>query len=305
MCLGLAAGLCLQIHLSGALAIGLAGLAILPRLRGETPRQLAALVGLACLGLVISYLPYLVVDAAHGFANTHHLRSGRANHQLFGVASGRSFASFFQFASQSDAFRPEAFRGFAPTRDALGTLTFYLAIPLTLAGGLLGSPLRLVGTVGLLLVPAFFAVTGRDYLVHYVAAGAPFYVLPSAVALGALLATRWRPIAAGYLAFFLALGVVDVCAEYSRQAEEWQLDDQLAIAGELADRTSSAHLVPGSLLDWQAPLYEWLARDALGRSLSMTGKTPCGIYASEAEAARLGPPAFRGRHWVACGTADP
>ena len=300
--LGMAAGLCLQIHLSGSMAIALAGLAVLPRLRRLPRRELLALGAFALVGLLAAYVPYVVVDAAHGFANTHHLGGGRTNPGAFGVASGRSLATFFQFTSQSDPFRPERFPG--DLRGELGTLTFFVAIAATLAGALRRSPLQLMALGGLLVPPAFFAVTGRDYLAHYAVAGAPFYVLPAAVLFGGLLRSRWRALSAVYLAFFLGLGVVDLFAEYSDDAAQWTLSDQLAIAGALSDRASEAHLVSGSLLDWQAPLYGWLAKDVLGRSLSMSGGMPCGIYDTETEALKLGRvPVLAGRHWVVCGAS--
>jgi len=77
--------------------------------------------------------------------------------------------------------------------------------------------------------------------------------------------------------------------------------DQIAIASELADHSSSVHLVPESEWASQGVTYEWLAQDVLHRSLSMSGELPCGIFNGEAEAKRVGDsPVLRGRHWIAC-----
>jgi hypothetical protein len=306
--LGIAAGLCLQIHASGLLAIGLTALLILPVLR-KTPTWRIWPLGLVALGgFAVMYVPYLFEDAAHGFVNTLHLGSGRSASHLFGVAIGRSFATFAQFSSQSDGLRPEQFKPWVGIgREDLGTLTFYVAFLLFVLGALRQSRVRLMALAGFLLIPAFFAATGRDYMPHYVAAGGPFYVLPAAVALDTLWTTRLRSLAVGYLVGFLALGIANLFASYSSEVPEWQLADQLAIAAELADRSPSIRLVPESQIQRQALLYEWLAQDVLHRNLSVSEQgTPCGIFESEADAKRSGDtPRFRGRHWVTCTASSP
>jgi len=263
LALGAVSGIALQLNPTGILVITIAcALAFEPA--GRRPVRVLAIAG---LGGVLVYLPYLVADAPHGFAVARALFGDRAGRPAFGRAAGRSLLVFPAFASQSNGSSPERAHGLlAPA------LSFWAAIPLTLFGLCLPSPLRRVCWLALVLVPASFLLSGRDFYPHYVVSLLPLYFIPTATAL----AYTWNRgrlgagLASAYLATFVILGLVLLNREYLRPPARPTIAAQLAVTDALLALTRPVHWVDRAESD--APIiYETLARRYRGKDLTLTG----------------------------------
>jgi hypothetical protein len=288
---GVAAALLLQIHASGILAVVVGVLWAWPALRR------GGLIGLAAAGAAIAYLPWLIAEAGHGFADAALLVAARPRGALLGVGAGRSLAVFLKFASQS-ARVPEQLTPLTSPGIA-GFATFCLA-GIGLALGLrVRGPWRRACVWTLVLVPAFLAASGREYFDHYVIAPYPLYVLPSAAALSAL-AGRARALAwaaSGYLALFVALGVALLWREYVPGADGSSLPVQQEVARTLVARGTRISGVAGA----DRKVVEILARDEFDVPLQMSPDgAPCVV--SGAPLGRTGTAEWQvgSQWWLSC-----
>jgi uncharacterized membrane protein len=271
---GMASGIALQVNPTGMLAVVI-GFAIAfeptPEPTGRRPIRVLAI---AAAGAVLVYLPYLVADAGHGLAVARALFGDRAARPALGREAWRSLLVFPSFASQSSPLSPERAHGiWAPA------LSFWVAVPLTLVGLVLRSPLRRVCLLALVLVPASFLLSGRDYTPQYAISLLPLYFVPAATAL-AFFWNRGRVgkiAAVGYLGAFAVLGLVLLNREYLRPPVDFParptIGAQLAVTDALLALHRPVRWIDDSMFD--APIiYEALARGARGTTLELSGPGP-------------------------------
>lgn len=300
---GAVAGLLLQLHLSGAVAVALGAVVALPGLRR---RELLPLAGCALAGLIFLYLPWIAAEWPRGFADLAQLRQGRPRGRWLGSAVGRSFAVFLKFASQDGRWRPEQPPPAGSSlADWLGYASFWVTGALLPLGLWVRSSWRTACAVGVLLVPLFLAVSGRDYYDHYVIAAYPFYFLPPAAALS-LLAGRsgpWRAAVASYLAIFVGLGVWFVSQEYRPQASDWTIGMQREITLRLLDLGGPIAPRGESLLAAQPEIYRALSEALFQRPLldDPLAGIPCDLTDVPPRDPRLTAWAIGGgRHFLTC-----
>ena len=281
--LGAVSGVALQLNPNGLLIVVVA-LAIALTPGGRQPLRFAVIAG---AGAAVVYLPYLLADAPHHFAAAVALLRDRAGRPGLGREAWRSLLVFPAFASQSSAMAPEHAHGiWAPA------LSFWIAVPLTLFGLLLPSPLRRACLLALVLVPASFLLSGRDYTPQYAVALLPLYFIPAATALAFLWnrGRAGRAASLASLAAFAVLGVVLVDREYLRAPADFPvrptIQAQLAVTDALLALHRPVRWVDKSMFD--APvIYEALARGARGTELRLEGPGPEAWLARPADASSL------------------
>ncbi len=211
---GLAAALCVQCHGSGVVPVALCALMLLPLEgdRGLSPHFLWA----APLGLAVGYAPYLAADAPTGFAV---LRAWTA------AAPSRVDATAGRLALESFAIFPSHAAVSFPAHPGHGlwsvasAATFWIALVLAPLGFLVPGRWRFPCAAAVLLVPLSIWASRRGFTHSYVVASIPFLILPAAAGL-ALVARRFRGLAAGYLAAFALLGAGLLVREYGRPGLE-------------------------------------------------------------------------------------
>jgi hypothetical protein len=266
---GFLSGVALQLNPTGILAIGVAGSIAIGPLARLRRRALPALA-LAGAAFTLAYLPYLLADAPHHFEGLRALIRDREMRPAFGREAWRSLLAIPAFASQSSPLRAEQPEGiFAPA------VSFWIAVPLTLFGLSLPSPLRRTCWIMALLLPASFLLSGRDYMPHYTVALLPLCFVPVATAL-AFLWERGRlgsAVALGYLLAFGALGATLLTREYVRKADQPTLRAQLEVTDALLALKRPVRWTDDSMFDAPA-IYEVLARRARGEVLRLNGPGP-------------------------------
>ena len=299
---GAAAALCLQIHLSGAVAVALCALVAAP---GLARRGWLAPLGWAAGGGVALYLPWIHAQLPLHCAGLLALRHGGPAGRLFGAGLARSLIVFAKFPSQAARLRPERPPAGAAILSApwLGFLTFWITAALVPLGLALRSRWRAACLAGLVLAPLYLAASGRDYFDHYLIVGDAFYLLPAAAALG-WLAGRGRLGAALvglYLVGFALLGARLLATEYGGDWRDWTIGEQLEIARHLADRGHPIAPVGPPLATEESFVYETLARDVLQRPLTFApGGEPCELGDAPRQA-KAEWPVGGGKHWLSCG----
>ncbi len=273
---GLAAALVLQIHASGVVAVALCALL----LRGaRLPRRA---FGLAALGLLAGYAPYLWAEWPQHFANAR----GWLGAGLGPAAGGHTdwtgvrlaLEAFAIFPSHAAATFPGHFPSGAPW-DEGQALTFWLAVLLVPVGFLVRGRWRLPCLAGLLLVPLSVWASGRGFAHHYVVGAYPFFMLPAAAGLAwwADRSDRLAALAGAYLVAFALFGAALLIRGYAFEPND-TIPEQLELTSDLLSVGERIRPDPNSVLSHEPLVYEILARRVFGRKLELgSDGPPCAL----------------------------
>jgi hypothetical protein len=273
---GLLSALSLQIHASGLLAI-LAACLLWATQRPDTfgPRQL----GLALCGLLVAYLPYVVVELRDGWINSRALRNA-VLHRFDRRAIRASLGACLLCPSHA---RSEQLV------DVLSgaSCSFSLCAGLFVAGGLslLGLcarfPSKVTTVLIMVAVPFYFVFSGRSLYDHYIVSVMPILTLPAAAGVAWLVSRntlRW--VAFVYLAVFVVVGIVILLAgqQELRPGDPWN-GQNFAFQRERARQAIGAGGVVRSGTMDEGAFVQWVvARRLLGRPLMFqVGSNVCDL----------------------------
>lgn len=268
---GLLSALSLQIHASGLLAI-LAACLLWATQRPNTfgPRQL----GLALCGLLVAYLPYVLVELRDGWINSRALRNA-VLHRFDRNAIRASLGAYLLYPSHARAeqlVNSWSFSLFA---------SLFIAGVLSLVGLCARFPSKATAVLMMVAVPLYFALSGRSLYDHYVISVMPILTLPAAAGVAWLVSRntlRW--VAFVYLAVFVVVGIVILLAgqQELRPGDPWN-GQNFAFQRERARQAiGSGGVVRSGTMD-EGAFVQWVvARRLLDRPLMFqVGSNICDV----------------------------
>jgi|GEM_PF-7048498 len=217
---GLLSALSLQIHASGSLAIAACGLVWATQ---RTQRLRWWWSGLALLGFVVAYIPFLRVELRDNWVDWRLLQRALPV-EYSPEALWRSLGAWLLYPSHAQTRKALAALFSGDWHGQLFGASLVLAAALSVLGlGVAFRP-KLAAVVLVLILPLFFRLTGRPYYDHYVVAGLPFFCLPAAAGAAWLLSHRFlRSLGVAYFGTFAAAGMALLLAgqEVLRPGDPW------------------------------------------------------------------------------------
>ena len=263
---GLLSALALQIHASGSLAIAACGLTWATQ---RTQRLKWWWVGLALLGFIVAFIPFLRVEFRDYWVDWRLLKSaipvGYSAEALW-----RSLGAWLLYPSHAQTRKALVALSSGDWHGRLFGVSLVLAAALSVLGlGVAFRP-KLVPVLLVLALPFYFRVTGRPYYDHYLVAGLPFFCVPAAAGAAWLLSHRFlRWLAVTYFGAFAAAGVALLVAgqEVLRPGDPWNgqtVEFQIERTRRAIANNSPILSAPGD----EAAFVEWVvARRLFGRPL--------------------------------------
>ncbi len=217
---GVLSGLSLQIHASGSLAILACGLLWATR-RPETLTP--ARIGLVLSGILVTYVPYLIVEFRDHWVNSRALR-GAIPVGFNPIALRKSLGAWFLYPSHAQTRQALSSFWSGPWYDKFFGASLAASIPLTALGLFVRFPSKMTALLMIPALPLYFLVTGRPYYDHYVVAAMPFLCLFGAAGAAWLLSQhllRWLAIA--YFVAFAGAGTALLLAgqQVLRPGDPW------------------------------------------------------------------------------------